>query len=432
MHTAGICTLGCKVNQYESRVFAESLEKYGVKICDFSQKCDIYILNTCAVTSESDRKARQMVRRAVSCNPLAYVIVTGCYAQLDPNAVAAISGVDFVCGNRNKLKAVEAALEFMKRGQKNSEALVINDCLDGAVFEPMSIVKPDPGHTRAFVKIQDGCSSNCSYCIIPTVRGDVRSKPADDVFNEVKTLADGGCREVVLTGIETSAYGYNLAELIKRLNGIDSLERIRLGSLDPSFMRAGLIDQICGLEKVMPHFHLSMQSGSNRILALMKRRYNTQMAYENMEYIKSKRPETLFTTDIMTGFPNETDSDFNSTLKFAELVRFLHIHIFTYSKRPGTPAAYMSGQIPEKEKVRRAAVLSEFQSEIKKSVLEGIISKGKPLTVLFEETENGFLKGHSEEFAEVYTEPEGGCIGKTSKVMPTKIINNIIFGTIIK
>ena len=347
----------------------------GYVIKDFSEICDLYIINTCAVTAESSRKSYQMIRRAQKLNPNATVTVTGCQAKLDRN----IKGVTY---------------------------------LDKSDFEPMAIRKFN--RTRAYIKIEDGCNSKCSYCIIPTVRGRVRCKPIDNVIDEAKVLIANGCKEIVLIGIETSAYK-NLPELIHKLDVIDGIERIRLGSLDPSYMRQMVADEILSANKICPHFHLSVQSGSNKILRAMRRKYTVEIAIRNIEYIRKIRPEMNFTTDIMVGFPGESIDDFNETIAFLHTVKFLHAHIFTYSKRPGTEAADMSNQIPESEKNRRAAVLAKIQDDIKKGIYENI-NPEVPLFVLFETFENRIATGHTPNFLEISIASEKDIRGKILEV----------------
>ena len=388
---ASILTLGCKVNQYESEVIKEKLENQGYIFTDFKAGCDLYIIHTCAVTNESSRKSCQMIRRAVKMNPNAVIAVLGCQSQLAADMIADIDGVDIVCGNYNKLLIVDAILNFSGKPVIIQQTFQSDDN-----FEPMEIERF--GRTRAYIKIQDGCNSNCAYCIIPKVRGDIRMKPADDVIREACRLVRNGCKEIVLIGIETSSYK-NLTRLVGELQKIDGLERIRLGSLDPSFMRPNVTDELMAHSKFTPHFHLSMQSGSDKILRLMRRKYNTETALRNIEYIKSVNSEVNFTTDIMTGFPGESETEFNETVEFAKIVEFLHIHIFTYSIRPGTDAAVMPDQVPEPEKIRRAAVLAEIQENIKRSIYEKVNTN--PLSVLVETYENNTLFGHTPNFLEV-------------------------------
>lgn len=402
-YTLGIYTLGCKVNQYESEAIAEAAENAGFTICDPSERCDVYIINTCTVTGESDRKSRQFIRRAISENASATVIVTGCLTQVSADSVASIEGVDYICGCRDKLRTVDAALSLVGR-EKLPHPIIEVDDLTGAGFENMSI-KSFP-RTRAYIKIEDGCESNCTYCIIPRARGSIRSKPAKDVLCEVTRLKESGCREVVLTGIETAAYGrefgdgYRLAELLSDVDEIAGTDmRIRLGSLDPSLFRKDFVTKIAHLGSIAPHFHLSMQSGSSSVLARMKRRYNADMALEGIELLKTAIPDVQLTCDMIVGFPGETEDEFSDTLDFMKKVGFLDAHIFSYSRREGTPAASMEGQVPPDIKHERSARLISAQREITYGILDGMI--GKTLPVLFEARNGELFTGHTASFVEV-------------------------------
>ena len=398
----GIYTLGCKVNQYESEAIAENFSTRGFEVRTATEPCDIYVINTCTVTAESDRKARQFIRRAIKQNPHAYILVTGCLSQTQPEAIATISGVDYICGNAQKLSVVDAAISLLEKGEKNDHPIVSCPPPDANGFEQMHITHFD--RTRAYVKIEDGCESRCTYCIIPDARGKIRSKASSDVLREVRELTENGCREIVLTGIETASYGkdldgYTLADLLCEIDAIPNIGRIRLGSLDPSLMKQRFVDRIASLSSLAPHFHLSMQSGSDKILALMKRKYNTRIAREGMERLRRAMPNVQFTTDMIVGFPGETEEDFANTLDFIRKAKFLMIHVFPYSRRKGTPAATMEGQIPEEIKKQRVATLSAAQAEIRKQILDGMI--GETAEVLLETFANGTAKGHTPHFVEV-------------------------------
>lgn len=430
-HTAAVYTLGCKVNQYESEAISEALQKNGVAICDFSRRCDCYVINTCAVTAESVRKARQIIRRAKKTNPDAYVLVTGCAAQLDASAICAL-GVDYVCGTRNKMSVVLQALNLMESGTAPGSAPVISVREAEGEIEPMQITHFE--RTRAYVKIQDGCNAHCAYCIIPKVRGDVTSRTRDDVISEVRRLAAGGCPEVVLTGIETSAYAYDLSRLLSELEEVDGLERIRLSSLDPSFMRQAFVDRIARLHKTVPHFHLSVQAGCDRTLARMRRKYNCEIMRRNIAYLRECMPQVLLSADIITGFPGESEEDFADTLRFAEEIGFLHIHIFTYSVRPGTEAAEMPDQVPESVKIQRSHRLAEVDRKSRASILGAAVDCGMPLSVLVETEEDGYLRGHTPNFMEVRFRAEAGAYaalhGRIVSVLPLCAEENCITGVL--
>ena len=403
--TVGILTLGCKVNQYESESIAEALADKGFEIKSHTDRCDAYIINTCTVTAESDRKARQMIRRMIGKNPEAYILVTGCYSQVSPEEVAGIEGVDYVCGSSNKMSVVEKLISLAECGKKNESAKVSVPDLEAAGFEQMSIRRFD--RTRAYVKIEDGCESKCAYCTIPASRGPIRSKPFADVIDEVKTLTDNGVREVVLTGIETGSYGRDLPEkesfasLLCAIDRIEGIGRVRTGSLDPTVIKPEFAKAIAPLKSLCPHFHLSLQSGSSRILALMKRKYNADQALASIERLREAMPGVKLTTDIIVGFPGETEEDFRASCDFARRAGFLMIHVFPYSKRKGTVAAEMKDQIPEAVKHERVRILSEISREIRAEILNKKIAEGKTVDVLFESARDGYAYGHTDDFIEV-------------------------------
>jgi len=430
-YAVGIYTLGCKVNQYESEAIAEKFASYGFRIQPPNTLCDVYVINTCTVTAESDRKARQFIRRAIHKNPNAYVLVTGCFSQTSPDSIAQIAGIDYICGNANKISVVHEALCLCDQGSKNITPKIDRSSPDSNGFEPMKISHFD--RTRAYVKIEDGCESRCTYCIIPTARGKIRSKAPEDVLEEVKTLTSGGCREIVLTGIETASYGrdlngYDLATLLSEIDHIPDIGRIRLGSLDPSLMKQDFVDRITPLKSLTPHFHISLQSGSDKILALMKRKYNTRMVLEGMQRLRQMNPDIQFTTDIIVGFPQETEEDFNTTLQFVKKARFLMIHVFPYSKRDGTVAASMPGQLPESVKHERVKTLSALQDNIREGILKEYI--GKTVDVLFETYENGISYGHTANFIEVASPSPCALHAKTVTVTIESVKDGRCYGTL--
>lgn len=431
----GIYTLGCRVNQYESEAVAEIFQKSGYAVMPFDSLCDVYVINTCTVTAESDRKSRQFIRRAASQNPDAIIVVTGCYAQVSPDKAAKIDGVDIVCGNSNKSMIPNFVDDCLKL--KKSETLICTGDIMQTPFEQMRIEASPDNRTRAFVKIEDGCESRCAYCIIPQARGRVRSKAPEDVCSEIRGLAGSGCREVVLTGIETASYGvdfqnrYRLPDLLRDVNKIDGIERIRLGSLDPSVMDIRFAEEISHLKKIMPHFHLSMQSGSSRILNLMRRKYTADTALKNMERLRNLIPGVMFTTDMMTGFPSETDEDFAETLDFCTRAMFLKIHVFTYSKRTGTEAERMPNQVDEHIKRMRSARLSAQNEKIRKTLLREFLEKNKYAEILFESAENGISVGHTKNFIETSVKTERNFNGEIKTVNLTGTDGQTLFGEIV-
>ena len=399
--TVGIYTLGCKVNQYESEAIAEGLASRGFSVVSFSEVCDAYIINTCTVTAESDRKARQLIRRAIKNNPTAYILVTGCMAEVFSDRLSKIEGIDYICGNGHKMQVIEALENLFAQGHKNTCSQIAISPLDE--FEEMQITHFD--RTRAYIKIEDGCENRCTYCIIPEARGKVRSKAPEDVLAEVRALTESGCREVVLTGIETASYGrdfdngYRLADLLEEVDAIPNIGRVRLGSLDPSLMKPEFVNRIAKLKSLTPHFHLSMQSGSDKILALMKRKYNRKMALEGMQRLREAMPGVQFTTDMIVGFPGETEEDFALTVDFAKQAKFLMIHVFPYSERRGTVAATLPGRVPEEIRHERVRALSAVQAEIQKELLDSYTDTS--VTVLFETYTSGMMIGHTDTFVEV-------------------------------
>ena len=401
--TFAALTLGCKVNQYETEAICEALEGMGFTQRPSHEVCDLYVLNTCTVTAESDRKSRQMARRLIQKNPEAAVIVTGCSAQGNPASFAAIEGVSAVVGNRNKLRVAEIARELMEQGRPATPPVEVPDLTD-ADFEPMSITRFI--RARAYVKIQDGCESRCAYCAIPAARGPVRSKPMEEVISEVKALTEGGCREIVLTGIETGAWGRDLGslrlqDLLVEIDRIPNVGRIRLGSLDPTVMTEDFVDKIKDLSSLAPHFHLSMQSGCSTTLARMRRKYNAKQAEAAMARVRAAIPGVQFTTDMIVGFPGETEEEFAESADFARKAGFLHIHVFPYSKRSGTPAATMKDQVPEAVKRERVAILSRISEETCTAILEDVLASPHPMTILPETRGEGFVMAHTPEFLEV-------------------------------
>ena len=430
---AGIWTLGCKVNQYESQAIAEELERVGFLVASHREICDLYVINTCTVTAESDRKARQFIRRAITKNHQAKIIVTGCLAQTSAESLAAMEGVHAVVGNGRKMDVVAEALRLFDPHQEKDTVTLSVPPLENAPFEPMRITRFD--RTRAYVKIEDGCENRCTYCIIPHARGSVRSKAPEDVIAEVTALAKNGCREVVLTGIETASYGKDLpdtdlATLLEQIDRIEGIGRVRLGSLDPSLIRPAFAERIAKLSSLAPHFHLSLQSGSNRILAKMKRKYNREMALDAIRRLREAIPSVAFTTDVIVGFPGETEEDFEDTVRFVKEARFLTVHIFPYSKRKGTPAALMEDQIPMEVKRTRLHRLETVCAEIRGELLREILTTSPRQQVLFETFKDGFAYGHTPSFLEVAVPSRLPMHGEIATVTLTETDGTRCFGTL--
>ena len=431
MYKAGLYTLGCKVSLYETEAVAESFAERGFEVCDFNSVCDVYVINTCTVTAESDAKSRKYIRRAIRKNPDAVVIVMGCYSQRDPEAVARIEGVSAVIGTQDKMKCVEIAERMLSSSCKVQN--FVTD-LEGARFEPMC-VKNAP-RTRAYVKIEDGCECKCTYCAISGARGPVRSKRPEEVISEVEGLYEKGTLEIVLTGIETGSYGadftekYDLADLICELDARHSCERIRLGSMAPELLTKGFIDCISATKIMVPHIHISMQSGADNVLRGMKRRYNRKMALENIRHIRERMPCVMLTADLMVGFPGESEEDFLDTMRFVSEAGLLDAHVFAYSKRAGTPAADYDGQIDEQTKAERSARLTSECRRVQAEILDSVVKEGKPLPTILETRRGREYTGHSDSYIEVVCESENDLQGRLVLVTPTHYENGKIFGKI--
>ncbi len=431
MSKVAIYTQGCKVNQYESEAMAEAFAAAGFTPTE--GEADVYVVNTCTVTAESDRKAGQLIRRLHKQSPHAPILVTGCYAQADPAAVAAIEGVCFVCGNESKLSLVKAAQKLLTEGRPAAPVVAVTD-IDKAPFEPMCITRFD--RTRAYVKIEDGCENRCAYCAIPGARGLVRSKPLADIVSEIGGLVAGGCREVVLTGIETASWGRDLggvtlADLLSEVDGIAGIERIRLGSLYPTLITQDFAHRLGTYRHLTPHFHLSVQSGSSAVLAGMKRRYNREQALQAVRRIRESMPDAELTADFIVGFPGETEVDFADTLSFVKEVGFLQIHVFAYSKREGTPAARMPDQVPGHMKKARSAALIAAGECSRRERLE--LALQSPLRqVLFETYEHGMAIGHTEHFFEVAVPADHPMHGEIHPVRLLSIENGRLLAEIVR
>ena len=433
MRTVGLYTLGCKVSQYETEAIGEAFEREGYEIRPFDTRCDAYVINTCTVTAESDRKSRQIIRRAITRNPDAVVAVVGCYSQRAPEEILKIDGVSVVIGTDKKLDVVPRVIEMLDSRESVPYCQV--GSLDNVGFEPMTVTKAP--RTRAYVKIEDGCESRCTYCAISPARGRVRSKLPSDVIAEVEALYKSGTEEIVLTGIETGSYGkdfdfdYDLGDLIVELDRRGSCGRIRLGSLAPELIGRTFVDKVKNTGILAPHFHLSIQSGSDNVLRGMKRRYSRAMALDNVRYIKESIPSATFTTDLMVGFPGESEEDFLDTVSFAREVGFIDAHVFAYSKRAGTPAASYPCQIPENVKKERSARLIAIKNEIRDTVLAGIVERGEAISVILETYNGTYYTAHSDTFAEVRVPAPEGLCGEMVSVMPISHEGGIILGKLV-
>ncbi len=409
---AALHNLGCKVNAYETEAMRQMLEEEGYEIVPFSEAADLYVINTCTVTGTADKKSRQMIHRARKLNPDAIVVAAGCYVQGSPEKAKRDEAVDIILGNDEKRKLPEVIREYEKRKNPEKTTLItdIND--PGQPYEELTVSHPEE-HTRAFVKVEDGCSRFCSYCIIPFVRGRVRSRTPENVLREAETLAKNGYLEIVLTGINLSAYGSDigegLADLVRRLNDVDGIRRIRLSSLDPEIITEEFVSALAGLEKVCPHFHLSLQSGSDTVLDRMNRRYTTAEYMEKCDMIRRSFIHPAITTDVITGFPGETAEEFAETCDFVKKAGFYELHVFPFARREGTAAAEMEGQIPGTIKAERSAVLLDIAAGLKREFESWY--EGRQVEVLFEEplTVEGktFYAGYTPEYVKVCCPSDG-------------------------
>ena len=404
MRTAALHNLGCKVNSYETEAMQQLLEEAGYEIVSFHEKADVYIINTCSVTNIADRKSRQMLHRAKKQNPEAVVVAAGCYVQSAAEELKADLAVDVIIGNNKKQDLVPILEEYFKDRTDSSHVIEINETHE---YERLSIHKI-ADHTRAFLKVQDGCNQFCSYCIIPYTRGRVRSRRPEEVVAEVRELAAAGYQEVVLTGIHLSSYGVdfkeeeneNLLSLIRQVHEVEGIRRIRLGSLEPRIITDDFAKALASMPKFCPHFHLSLQSGCDETLKRMNRHYTTEEYAAGCDILRRYFDNPAITTDVIVGFPGETEEEFEATKAFLERIGFYEMHIFKYSRRAGTSADRMPEQVPEQIKNVRSEALLLLEKQMSKAYRESFLGKKK--TVLLEEkTEIGgraYMIGHTMEY----------------------------------
>ena len=400
MKKAALHNLGCKVNAYETEAMQQLLEQAGYEIVPFEEKADVYIVNTCTVTNIADRKSRQMLHRAKKQNPEALVVAAGCYVQAAEAELKEDSAVDLLIGN-NRKKDLISILEAYESGVQEDAVIDINHTKE---YEALSVTQTAE-HTRAYVKVQDGCNQFCSYCIIPYARGRVRSRPASEVCQEIASLARAGYQEVVLTGIHLSSYGLDLEgesllSLIQAVHQIDGIRRIRLGSLEPRIVTEKFAAALAGMEKFCPHFHLSLQSGCDATLSRMNRRYTAEEYERTCELLRRTFDQPALTTDVIVGFPGETEEEFEETLAFLKRIRLFETHVFKYSRRRGTRAAVMENQIPEQVKTERSRILMELDRENSEAYI--LEQRGQDVEILIEEKMvlNGteYQVGHTKEY----------------------------------
>jgi len=444
--TAAFLTLGCKVNSYETEAIRGMFEAAGYETVDFKEVADVYVVNTCTVTNIADRKSRQMLHQARKRNSDAVIVAVGCYVQAKEEELLHDSSVDLVIGNNRKSEIVNLVEHYLSEKDKDNNKIVV-DIGKEKDYEELSIIS-GMERTRAFIKIQDGCNRFCSYCIIPYVRGRVRSRNEEDIIKEIRKLADSGYKEFVLTGIHISSYGSDrlnytedgykempLAKLIKAISGIPGVERIRLGSLEPGIITEAFVKGIAGIRQFCPHFHLSLQSGSNTVLMRMNRKYTCEEYENKVELIRKYFEIPAFTTDVIVGFPGETDEEFRETLDFVQRIGFSHIHVFKYSKREGTKAAKMPNQIPEEIKHQRS---NELISVAKKMSMDyKALFLGRIEKILFEEEAeidgNIYQIGHNERYQKFALSSGENLINRIIPVKAEKMLtDDILYCTMLQ
>lgn len=425
-------TLGCKVNQDETDSMVELFQKKGYLLVDFNDEANVYIINTCTVTQVGSKKSRQMIRRAHRLKPDALIVVTGCYSQTASEEVSKIDGVGLIIGNEQKHNIVDIVEEVLKEKGDTLKVLV-SQRHNLNQFHSLPVSTSRQRH-RATLKIQDGCDNFCTYCIVPYARGPIRSKPLDDVLKDCKLLVKDGYKEIVLSGIHLGSYGrdlhgqISLADVIISLSEMDGLERVRLSSVEPTDFSIELLDAIKNSRNICNHFHVPLQNGSDRILELMGRRYDTSYYKEVIEKLRSIKEDVAITTDIMVGFPGERDEDFNTTLKFVDEVKFSGMHVFKYSPREGTPASTYKDQLPNHIKDLRSDILTKKALHLKQEFNKKFI--GKSLRVLFEKEEAGTLLGHSSNYVLVQAMGDSTYLGKIYEVEIIEHLHEKVLGLI--
>ncbi|WP_370833615.1 tRNA (N(6)-L-threonylcarbamoyladenosine(37)-C(2))-methylthiotransferase MtaB [Eubacterium ventriosum] len=432
MRKAALHNLGCKVNSYETEAMTQLLKKAGYEIVSFQDQADVYIINTCSVTNMADRKSRQMLHKAKKQNPNAVVVATGCYVQTATEKVAQDLSIDLVVGNNRKKDIVEILNEYYaekEAGEQVKEEYVI-DINHTDEYEDLEISTVTE-HTRAHLKIQDGCNNFCSYCIIPYARGRIRSRTMESIKAELERLSASGFKEIVLTGINLSCYddnGKKLIDVIEMADNVNGIERIRLGSLDPEVVTEDFVERLGKVKKICPHFHFSLQSGCDKTLKAMNRHYTSDEYYEKCQLIRKYIDNPAFTTDVIVGFPGETEEDYISSREFVKKIKFAELHVFKYSKRDGTVAAKMPNQIDEKIKTLRSEDLIKTGEELTKEFRQAKI--GQDTTVLFEEKilldNKEYWVGHTVDYIKIAVPEKENLEGQIRKVNVKDFLTNEI------
>jgi len=418
MKKVAFFTLGCKVNQYETEAISENFLKNDYEVVDFEDVSDVYIINTCTVTSLSDKKCRQMIRRAKKNNENAVIVAVGCYVQNDPEAVKAIDGVNVLVGTNHKNQIVDLVEEYMRT---NMSIEKVDEFKDLNAFEELEISHTSD-RTRAYLKIQEGCNQFCSYCIIPYVRGKIRSRDLENIKKEVIRLTENGFKEIVLTGIHVASYGkdlnseISLIDVIEQIAKVEKLKRIRLSSIEPRIVTEDFMERLSKTDKICDHFHLSLQSGSEKVLKEMNRKYTKAEYKDAVRMIRKYMEDAAITTDVIVGFPGETGDEFVESMEFVKDIKFSDVHVFSYSNREGTVASKRVDQIENKVKQERSKKLIEEVEKLKIEFLNKFI--GTTMEVLFEEERDGFYIGHSKNYIKVKI--------KTDKNIKNELYNVII------
>ena len=428
MKKAASFALGCKVNQYESEAIAELFAEKGYEIVGIDEEADVYVINTCTVTNFGDKKSRQLIRKVKRQNENAIVAVVGCYAQTAPKELMEIAGVNLVIGTKDRAQIVEMVEQYDRaNGVENH----VSDIMKERVFEPLSIQKL-ANRTRAYLKIQDGCSQYCSYCIIPYARGPIRSREPQEVVAEVKRLAENGFKEVVLTGIHVASYGKDrrdtsLRDILKQVHEVEGIERIRFSSIEPNVVTEEFAQTMAALPKVCDHFHLSLQSGCDKTLKEMNRKYDTEKYRQAAATLRKYLPKVALTTDIIVGFPGETEEDFRESYAFAEEIGFAKIHVFPYSPKRGTPAAARKDQLLNAVKAERSHTLIQLSDKMAAEFLADAV--GTDAEVLYERAVgDGIYEGHTTNYMKVHGRSEVDLTNRICKTHITRAEGEMLFG----
>ena len=431
MRKAALHNLGCKVNAYETEAMQQLLEEAGYEIVPFQEKADVYVINTCSVTNIADRKSRQMMHRAKKMNPDAVVVAAGCYVQAAGEELKKDAAIDVIIGNNRKKDLVPLLDEYFAGKHVEEDSLI--DIGKTREYEALHINKI-ADHTRAFIKIQDGCNQFCSYCIIPYTRGRVRSRKPEEIMEEIKGLVDKGYREVVLTGIHLSSYGLDLdgitlLDLMVKIDKIQGLERLRLGSLEPRIVTEEFTRTLAGLRTICPHFHLSLQSGCDATLKRMNRRYTTEEYEKGCQILRKYFDRPAITTDVIVGFPQETEEEFAKTIEFLKRIHFYEMHVFKYSRRAGTRAADMPGQLTENQKGQRSDVLLKLDQEMSLEYRKSFLGEEKEVLmeekIVIDGTE--YLVGHTREYVKAAIPWEEGKKGAMITGTMASMLNDEVF-----